>query len=160
MFLNNCHIHLPLLFIGKTSDLLNSAYVGKIHPLEKEMVTHSSVLPWRIPWTEEPGGLQSMGSQGAGNNWHEYEEFYKNQSTITVTNFVSDTEVLSKNFILKLFLVHRKSHTGQFSFIPVQRHHLISRKLNMKVTVQVHRNLILYIKRFQHHKECTSSLCP
>ena len=31
--------------------------------LEKEMATHSSVLAWRIPWTEEPGGLQSMGSQ-------------------------------------------------------------------------------------------------
>jgi len=30
-------------------------------PLEKEMVTHSSILAWRIPWTEEPGGLQSMG---------------------------------------------------------------------------------------------------
>ena len=30
--------------------------------LEKEMATHSSVLAWRIPWTEEPGGLQSMGS--------------------------------------------------------------------------------------------------
>ena len=32
-------------------------------PPEKEMVTHSSTLAWRIPWTEEPGGLQSMGSQ-------------------------------------------------------------------------------------------------
>ena len=32
-------------------------------PLEKEMVTHSSILAWRIPWTEESGGLQSMGSQ-------------------------------------------------------------------------------------------------
>ena len=32
-------------------------------PLEKEMATHSSILTWRIPWTEEPGGLQSMGSQ-------------------------------------------------------------------------------------------------
>jgi len=31
--------------------------------LEEEMATHSSVLAWRIPWTEEPGGLQSMGSQ-------------------------------------------------------------------------------------------------
>ena len=30
-------------------------------PLEEEMVTHSSILAWRIPWTEEPGGLQSMG---------------------------------------------------------------------------------------------------
>ena len=32
-------------------------------PLEKEMATHSSILAWRTPWTEEPGGLQSMGSQ-------------------------------------------------------------------------------------------------
>ena len=31
--------------------------------LEKEMATHSSILVWKIPWTEEPGGLQSMGSQ-------------------------------------------------------------------------------------------------
>ena len=35
-------------------------------PLEEEMATHSSVLAWRILWTEEPGGLQSMGSQRAG----------------------------------------------------------------------------------------------
>ena len=32
-------------------------------PLEKEMETHTSILAWKIPWTEEPGGLQSMGSQ-------------------------------------------------------------------------------------------------
>ena len=35
-------------------------------PLEKEMATHSSILAWGIPWTEEPGGLQSMGSLQAG----------------------------------------------------------------------------------------------
>ena len=35
-------------------------------PLEKEMAAHSSILNWRIPWTEEPGGLQSMGSQRVG----------------------------------------------------------------------------------------------
>ena len=38
-------------------------------PLEKEMVTHSSSIAWRIPWTKEPGGLQSMGSQRVGCNW-------------------------------------------------------------------------------------------
>ena len=37
--------------------------LGQEDPLEKGMTTHSSVLVWRIPWTEEPGGLQSMGSQ-------------------------------------------------------------------------------------------------
>ena len=36
---------------------------GSEDPLEKEMATHSSILAWRIPWMEEPGGLQSMGSQ-------------------------------------------------------------------------------------------------
>ena len=36
-------------------------------PLEKAMATHSGILAWRIPWTEEPAGLQSMGSQRAGN---------------------------------------------------------------------------------------------
>ena len=37
-------------------------------PLEEEMATHSSILVWRVPWTEEPGGLQSMGSQRVGHN--------------------------------------------------------------------------------------------
>ena len=38
-------------------------FLGREDPLEKEMATHSSILAWRIPWTEEPGGLQSTGSQ-------------------------------------------------------------------------------------------------
>ena len=42
---------------------------GKETVLEKEMATLSSVLVWRIPWTEEPGGLQSMGSQREGHDW-------------------------------------------------------------------------------------------
>ena len=37
-------------------------------PLEKEMATHSSILAWRIPWTEEPGGLQSIGSERFGHD--------------------------------------------------------------------------------------------
>ena len=38
------------------------------NPLEKEIATHSSILAWGIPWTEEPGGLQSMGSQTIRHN--------------------------------------------------------------------------------------------
>ena len=41
---------------------------GQEDPLEGEMATHSSVLAWEIPWTEEPGGLQSMGSQRLNDN--------------------------------------------------------------------------------------------
>ena len=50
----------PLLFL-----LLPSRYIS----LEKGMPTHSSILAWRIPWTEEPGGLQSMGLQRVGHDW-------------------------------------------------------------------------------------------
>jgi len=42
--------------------------LGGKDPLEKGMATHSSILAWRIPWTEEPGGLQSMGSQRVGHD--------------------------------------------------------------------------------------------
>ena len=41
-------------------------FLGRDDPLEKGMATHSSILAWRIPWTEEPGGLQSMGWQRVG----------------------------------------------------------------------------------------------
>ena len=43
--------------------------LGQEDSLEKEMATHSSILVWKIPWTEEPGGLQSMGSQRVGHDW-------------------------------------------------------------------------------------------
>ena len=36
-------------------------FLGRAHPLEKDMATHFSIFAWRIPWTEQPGGLQSMG---------------------------------------------------------------------------------------------------
>ena len=43
--------------------------LGREDPLKEEMATHSSVLAWKMPWTEEPGGLQSMKSQRAGHDW-------------------------------------------------------------------------------------------
>ena len=42
--------------------------LGREDPLEKQMAIHSSILAWRISWTEEPGGLQSMGSQRVGHD--------------------------------------------------------------------------------------------
>ena len=42
--------------------------LGREDPLEKQIATHSSILAWRIPWTEEPGGLQSVGSQRVGHD--------------------------------------------------------------------------------------------
>ena len=43
-------------------------FLGQGDPLKKKMATHSSILAWEIPWTEEPGGLQFMELQGVGHN--------------------------------------------------------------------------------------------
>ena len=43
-------------------------FLGREDSLEKDMAIHSSILAWRIPWTEEPGGLQSMASQRVGHD--------------------------------------------------------------------------------------------
>ena len=51
---------------------MQETWVRSLHledPLKKEMAIHSSIPAWRIPWTEEPGGLQSMGSQRVGHKW-------------------------------------------------------------------------------------------
>ena len=50
--------------------------LGQEDPLEKEMATHSSILAWRIPWTEEPGGLLSMGSQRVRHDWATWLSFF------------------------------------------------------------------------------------
>ena len=46
--------------------------LGWEDPLEKEMTTHSSILAWEIPWTEEPGGVQSMGLHRVGHDWNDW----------------------------------------------------------------------------------------
>ena len=50
--------------------------LGWEDPLEKEMATHSSILAWRIPWTEEPGRLQSMVSQRVRYDWAHTHIFF------------------------------------------------------------------------------------
>ena len=55
-------------FSGGSTVKSSPAILGREDPLEKEMATHISVLAWRIPWTEDPGGLQSMGPQRVGHN--------------------------------------------------------------------------------------------
>ena len=52
--------HLPVM---QETQEIRARSLGREDPLEKEMATHSSILAWRISWSEEPGGLQYMGSQ-------------------------------------------------------------------------------------------------
>ena len=51
--------------------------LGWEDPLEEGMATHSSILAWRVPWIEEPGGLQSMGSQRVGHEAAEHARTHK-----------------------------------------------------------------------------------
>ena len=66
--------------------------LGREHPLEKEMATHFSILAWRIPWTEGPGGLQSLGSQRVGRDWRDLAHVHPDQTMNSRTlfrNFIS-----------------------------------------------------------------------
>ena len=55
--------------LAKTGDVRDTGSIrGQGDPLEKEMTTHSSILTWRFPWTQEPGWLQPMGSQRVGHD--------------------------------------------------------------------------------------------
>ena len=69
-------VGLPRWFSGKESAAVQM-WVHSLDwedPLEKGMATHSSVLAWEIPWTEEPDGLQSVGSWRAGHSWSDEHE--------------------------------------------------------------------------------------
>ena len=57
------------LLAGSRTRPSDFTFTFPFHALEKEMATHSSTLAWKIPWTKEPGRLQSMGSQRDGHDW-------------------------------------------------------------------------------------------
>ena len=75
------------------------------HSLEKGMATHSSILAWRSPWTEEPGGLQSMGLQRVGHDWsdlacmHPFLWFNSVQSFTCVRLFVTPWTAACQAFL-------------------------------------------------------------
>ena len=50
--------------------------LGQEDPLEEEITSHSSIVAWEIPWTEEPGGLQSRGLQKVGHNWAQHSKVH------------------------------------------------------------------------------------
>ena len=68
------------------------------HALEKEMATHSSILAWRIPGTEEPGGLVSMGSHRVGHNCCDLTD--KSEEKNTILYYIKRSQ-LAYNFVLE-----------------------------------------------------------
>ena len=69
--------------------------LGQEDPLGKEMATHSSILAWGVPWTEEPGGLQSMELQRVRHNLVKKQQFI----TLTTSNFWLYSEVLREDIL-------------------------------------------------------------
>ena len=76
-------------------------FLGQKDPLEKEMATHSSTLAWKIPWTEKPGRLQSMGSQRVGHDW--VTSLHFRNCLQMLYNMISQTP--RKHLILYKFLI-------------------------------------------------------
>ena len=83
-------------------------------PLEKEMATHSSILAWRIPWREEPGGLQSMGSQRVGHSWANSLTHSLTQCECYLNSCqnMSNSSTAFWNFLESLFLEYFWSPVG------------------------------------------------
>ena len=61
--------------------------LGQEDPLEKGMATHSSILAWEIPWTEKPGGLQSIGLQRVGHDWRDWAHTLAYRTSCFVSGF-------------------------------------------------------------------------
>ena len=74
------------LAMPETQEMQVQSLSQEDHP-EKEMATHSSILAWRIPWTKEPGGLQSMGSQRVRHDW---ETEHLHNSILTPSSIPSE----------------------------------------------------------------------
>ena len=68
--------------------------LGWEDPLEREMAIHSRTIAWEIPWTEEPGRLQSMGSQRVGHDWA--------TSLYTISTLMAESEEELKSLLIKV----------------------------------------------------------
>ena len=77
--------------------------LGQEDPLEKGMATHSSILAWRIPWIEGPGGLPSMGSQRVG---HEHALTHTRVHTHTHTIINTNYRLYETDFIMQFILLY------------------------------------------------------
>ena len=84
--------------------------LGEKDPLEKDVATHSDIPAWRIPWTEEPGMLQSMGSQRIGHDWDDLAHMHR---------YAIHTQQLFKLFydmIEKLSCIKQWENSFKYSF--------------------------------------------
>ena len=107
-------------FANKGPSSQGFPFIFRFHALEKEMATHSSILVWRIPWTEEPGVLQSIGLQRVGHDWIDLTRVH------TCCNMYQSIILLSCGIIfycmkISHLFIHSlvDGHLGHFHFLVV-----------------------------------------
>ena len=81
--------------------------LGQEDPLEKEMASHPSILAWRIPWMEEPGRLQSMGSQRVGHDWATSPHFTSLMIASCIINSLTNSVSVQVNKLQNIALVQQ-----------------------------------------------------
>ena len=92
-------------------------------PLDKEMATHSSILDWRTPWTEEPGGLQSMGSQRVRHDWVTSNLAWKSKA---VSHLISVTGRMETSHLTSILYFNKHNLQPCFNFYPSKSEPLLS----------------------------------
>ena len=76
--------------------------LGPEDPLEEGMATHSTILAWRIPWTEEPGGLQSIRSQRVGHDWRDRTRTHLRKTLMKPCGVKTKIQCVSQGFLWSL----------------------------------------------------------
>ena len=79
------------------TQLSDFTFIFHFHALEKEMATHSNVLAWRIPGTEEPGGLPSMGSHRVGPDWRDLAAAAERLTLLLSNDILEKTKIVVEN---------------------------------------------------------------
>ena len=106
-------------------------FLGREDPLEREMAIHSSTLAWKIPWTEEPDRLQSMGSQRVGHDWAtslHFTSLHFNEHLIPNVRWILYRRregILCASYQERLYERRRKSETSAFLSFPFNESSLI-----------------------------------
>ena len=106
--------------------------LGQEVPLEEGVATHSSILAWRIPWTEEPGRLQSRGSQRAGHHWSDWAPAAQSYAQMCVNMCIcahySEHAQNNSDFKFQNFMTQNTNSINpklQFSGISILQHIVI-----------------------------------
>ena len=132
--------------------------LGREDPLEKEMATHSSIHAWKIPWTEEPGGLWSMGSQKVGHDWATSLLLFLSKRCLTNNKKEMGTQMAKwskyMNRKRKTWMAGKYINIYVNSSVGIEKQSKITR--NFLASTRMERLLLLLLSRFSCVQLCVT----